>query len=291
MHIADRLAQTAPACRAFAAKIEEMLVQRRREAQYRPHKWKRWTQEEFCDVAYSSYKSLLNGRVHYPPRQSVILDIAEYLECTPAQRNALLLAAGYAPQHPYLEGVNLQAALTFAEQVMHDLPLPAYVITRDWSVAAFNTGALRLFGVSAAQFMQMPVDERNILHQIFDPAGPVRARLSHSAMMWERAAMRNIYLFKFDNILSQHEPWYQDRVTRLQLLPDFASYWHLVEIDTHTESIFHMVDIVGPDEELLHVRPLRIRPCNYDYPQVWAYQPADARTQEVLEAMEGEDLK
>ena len=233
-------------------------------------------------MAYSSYKMLLNGRVCHPPRQAVMIRIADYLECTPAQCNALLLAAGYAPRHSYLEGTDLQIALAHAQEVMHSLALAAYVITREWNIVAFNKRSLRLFGVSTAEFTQIPADERNILHLMFDPAYAIRARLSPNHSMWERAAMRNIYLFKLDNILSQHEPWYQERIERLLPLPDFATYWHRIQIDMHTEPIFHTLNIIGTDGELLHVHPLRIRPCNYEYPQIWAYQPEDAITREVL---------
>jgi hypothetical protein len=111
----NRLAPVAPACRALAAKIEEVLARRRSEMLHRACSSKRWTQQEVRDVAYSSYKMLLSGRVRYPPRQSVVMQIADYLECKPVQRNVLLLAAGYAPQRSYLEGVELEAALALAQ--------------------------------------------------------------------------------------------------------------------------------------------------------------------------------
>ncbi len=70
------------------------------------------------------------------------------------------------------------------------------------------------------------------------------------------------------------------------LLPGFATYWRHIQTETHIEPIFHTLDIIGTDGELLHVHPLRIRPCNYDYPQIWAYQPEDAITREVLKGTE-----
>ena len=44
-------------------------------------------------------------------RRAVILAIADYLECTLAERNRLLVATQYAPQQPYLSGVALTARL------------------------------------------------------------------------------------------------------------------------------------------------------------------------------------
>src|SRR5919201_4343442 len=77
--------RTAPECRDFAVVVEELLARRRREAvQTRPPRRgrapqgggpKRWTREELCDVAYSSYKPLLKGRTRPPPRREVVLAI------------------------------------------------------------------------------------------------------------------------------------------------------------------------------------------------------------------------
>jgi hypothetical protein len=39
---------------------------------------------------------------------------------------------------------------------MHDLSMPAYAITRDWSIAAFNEGALQLYRNSGRQESSKP---------------------------------------------------------------------------------------------------------------------------------------
>src|SRR5438270_4145248 len=71
--------RTAPECRDFAVVVEELLARRRGEAAHatRPRRgwpregWglKRWTREELCDDAYSSYKALLKGSIRRPPRR------------------------------------------------------------------------------------------------------------------------------------------------------------------------------------------------------------------------------
>ena len=68
-------------------------------------------------VPYSSYKAPLKGSIRRPPRRAVVLAIADYLECTLAERNRLLVAPQYAPQQPYLSGVALTARLGPATSV------------------------------------------------------------------------------------------------------------------------------------------------------------------------------
>lgn len=52
-------------------------------------------------------KNLLVGRSRRLPDRRTILSIAEYLECNSDERNDLLLAAGYLPIQPELEGREL----------------------------------------------------------------------------------------------------------------------------------------------------------------------------------------
>ena len=233
--------RTAPECRDFAIVVEELLARRRGEAAHarRPRRgwpregWglKRWTREELCDDAYSSYKALLKGSIRRPPRRTVVLAIADYLECTLAERNRLLVAAQYAPQQPYLTGAALTAALARAQETMGYVPLPAYVVTREWDVRSVNAHLLTLVGATGAQVDAIPPEERNILHLVFDPSLPLYERLSGTPEAWERTARCGIYSFKRDNVLCEDEAWYRHRVQRLLGVPRFAEYWRQIQID------------------------------------------------------------
>jgi class 3 adenylate cyclase len=75
--------------------IEKIRAQRQRE---RRRSDKTFSQEELRIVAYPSYKNLLTGRTLRLPDRSVLLQIAEYLECTPAEHQTLLRIAGYLPE-------------------------------------------------------------------------------------------------------------------------------------------------------------------------------------------------
>jgi hypothetical protein len=285
--------RTAPECRDFAVVVEELLARRRREAvQTRPprrgrapQRWgpKRWTREELCDVAYSSYKALLKGRIRRPPRREVVLAIVDYLECTLAERNRLLIAAQYAPQQPYLTGAALAAALALAQETVDYVPLPAYVVTRAWDVRSTNAHLLTLFGATRAQVDAIPAEQRNILHLVFDPRLPLYARLSGTPEAWERSARRSIYGFKRDNVLCQDEAWYRQRVQRLMGLPRFAEYWKQVQIDVEARGDRfgpapgwrEGIEIMHPTGTVVRVRPLLILQGDSDYPRVVAFLPAD----------------
>jgi hypothetical protein len=249
--------RTAPACRDFAVVVEELLARRRGEAaQTRPPRqgwpratWepKRWTREELCDVAHSSYKALLKGSIRRPPRRAVVLAIADYLECTLAERNRLLVAAQYAPQQPYLTGADLTAVLALAQETVDYVRLPAYVVTREWDVRSTNAHLLTLFGATRTQVDAIPPEQRNILHLVFDPSLPLYERLSGTREAWERTARRSIYRFKRDNVLCQDEAWYKQRVQRLMGLPRFAEYWHQIQIDFEARSDGFGPACVPPD--------------------------------------------
>jgi hypothetical protein len=290
----------APECRAFASVVEELLARRGREAaQTRsprrgraPQRGepKRWTREELCNDAYSSYKALLKGSIRRPPRRAVVLAIADYLECTPAERNRLLIAAQYAPQPPYLTGVALTAALALAQATVDYVPLPAYVVTREWDVRSTNAHLLTLVGATRAQVDAIPPEQRNILHLIFDPSLPLYERLRGTREAWERTARCSIYQFKRDNVLCQDEAWYTHRVQRLLGFPRFAEYWQQIQIDFEARGDgfgpasgrLDTIEITHPTGTVVRVRPLLILQGASDYPRVVAFLPADAASRRAF---------
>jgi transcriptional regulator with XRE-family HTH domain len=102
----------------------------------------------------------------------LLITVAEVLNIPLRERNALLLAGGFAPSYPEgdwteteMAGVNaaLQRVLR-----QHD-PFPAVVMDRYWNVKMANEAAPRFFGA----FIDMAARRgpRNILHLMFDPEG------------------------------------------------------------------------------------------------------------------------
>ncbi|HXD38866.1 MAG TPA: helix-turn-helix transcriptional regulator [Rhodanobacter sp.] len=101
--------------------------------------------------------------------RELVCRLADVLGMPLRERNALLLAGGYAPQ--YQEHALATPALERMRQaieliVAHQEPYPAFVIDRHWNVLMANGAAV--------QVNRLLMDGResrhtNLLHQVFDP--------------------------------------------------------------------------------------------------------------------------
>jgi transcriptional regulator with XRE-family HTH domain len=105
------------------------------------------------------------------PSREMVLHLAELLDVPLRERNALLIAAGYAPVFPErpLDDPALAAARRAVDLVLsgHE-PNPALAVDRHWTLVAANRAAGRLLsGVDPAQ-LQPPV---NVLRLSLHPNG------------------------------------------------------------------------------------------------------------------------
>lgn len=106
------------------------------------------------------------------PSRQMLMDIAQALDVPLRERNALLLAAGYAPI--YSEGAwnasEMQSVTSALGRILrqHE-PFPAVVMDRYWNVLMTNDAAPRFFN----RFIDMAArtGPRNMLHLMFDPQG------------------------------------------------------------------------------------------------------------------------
>jgi transcriptional regulator with XRE-family HTH domain len=110
-----------------------------------------------------------NGRSR--PSQEMVLRLAEHLDVPVRERNALLIAAGYAPAYPEtpLDDPSMDALRTGVEQLLAGYePFPALVLNGAYEVQAANRGITMLLeGVDAA-LLRPPLNSMRIaLH----PAG------------------------------------------------------------------------------------------------------------------------
>src|SRR5882757_9017477 len=106
------------------------------------------------------------------PGRVTLLTLAQTLDVPLRERNALLLAAGYAPVYseaPW-NAQEMHSVVRALERVVrqHE-PFPAIVMDRHWNVLMTNDAAPRFFNC----FIDMASREgpRNMLHLIFDPQG------------------------------------------------------------------------------------------------------------------------
>ena len=118
------------------------------------------------------------------PSRPLLMAVAEALDVPLRDRNALLLAAGYAPL--YSEGawdaLEMQSVTRALERILRQQePFPAIVMDRYWNVLMTNDAAPRFFGC----FMNVAARKgpRNMLHLLFDPQG-MRPFVAN----WEKAA-------------------------------------------------------------------------------------------------------
>lgn len=106
------------------------------------------------------------------PSREMVLQLAEHLGVPLRERNALLLAAGYAPVYPQrpLDDPGLGAARAAIDLVLkgHE-PYPALAVDRHWTLLAANATVTALLGlVAEAALLRPPI---NVLRLSLHPGG------------------------------------------------------------------------------------------------------------------------
>jgi transcriptional regulator with XRE-family HTH domain len=105
------------------------------------------------------------------PSRDMVLRLAAELDVPLRERNALLLAAGYAPvfAERSLDDASLRQARAAIETLLAAQdPFPALAIDRHWNLVAANRGAEALLAGIAAHLLQPPV---NVLRVSLHPEG------------------------------------------------------------------------------------------------------------------------
>jgi transcriptional regulator with XRE-family HTH domain len=102
------------------------------------------------------------------PSRDVISRLADALEMPLRERNALLVAAGFAPRYRETqlntpEMAPVRRAIDFILQ--HQEPYPAIVTNRHWEMLLTNDATVRIF----SRLRPSGPRHTNVLHQIFDP--------------------------------------------------------------------------------------------------------------------------
>jgi transcriptional regulator with XRE-family HTH domain len=102
------------------------------------------------------------------PSRDVVGRLASALGMPLRERNALFIAAGFAPEHretsldaPEMAAISQAIDIT----LNHHDPYPAFVVNRHWDVVKMNNGVARVF----ALLREGGPKHGNIVRQIFDP--------------------------------------------------------------------------------------------------------------------------
>ena len=117
------------------------------------------------------------------PSRDMLARLADALGMPLRERNALLVAAGFAPRYRETELASpemapIRRAIEFILQ--HQEPYPAIVTNRHWDILLMNESLVRIFRVLRPQGLR----HVNMLRQIFDPQD-VRSVLRN----WEELAI------------------------------------------------------------------------------------------------------
>ncbi|GLW48544.1 transcriptional regulator [Streptomyces sp. NBRC 14336] len=95
------------------------------------------------------------------PSEEMVLRLAEHLDVPVRERNALLLAAGYAPRFPEtpLDDPALDAVRTGMERLIQGYePYPAIVVDATYTVLAANQGILMLLDGIPEHLLEPPLN-------------------------------------------------------------------------------------------------------------------------------------
>lgn len=105
------------------------------------------------------------------PSREMVLRLSEHLEIPLRERNALFIAAGYAPiyRERELDDPGLQAARGAVERILHGHePHPAIAINRHWTLVSANAAATRLLSGVDPELLAPPI---NVLRLSIHPQG------------------------------------------------------------------------------------------------------------------------
>lgn len=253
--------------------IEDLRLKRRDAWHGQRHpQGKRFTQEEIVQGPCPTYQNLLIGRSRRLPGRQTILEIADYLEGTLAERNTLLVAARYLPIYAEMEGIQLEQARQDTLLLLNNLPFPAYAVDR-WRIYGANEmfylsmelGDSRDFPFQYAKGPAMYFDSR-----VFRPFIEVTPELFVTNT---RVCLQNS---RFTNEIFQHEAWYQELIAYAYQFPDFANIWEHVG-DTLPIEV-RLTKLVPSENHHINVRSVFIRPYNTVYPSITGLVPADEDT-------------
>jgi transcriptional regulator with XRE-family HTH domain len=160
------------------------------------------------------------------PSREMVLRVAEALRVPLRERNALLLAAGYAPLYRQisLDAPELEAGRRALEILMAQLePNPVLVVDRYWNTLSMNAGAKRILALFPGCDSGTP---HNGPRLVFDPAG-LRPFIEN----WELVAARIIRRLHREAAENPSDETLKDFLRELLSFPGVPSRWHMLDLD------------------------------------------------------------
>jgi transcriptional regulator with XRE-family HTH domain len=158
--------------------------------------WRRTRQMSQLDLATEAGVSARHlcfvetGRAR--PSREMVLHLASTLDIPLRERNALLLAAGFAPiyREANLDAPEVASVRSALDAILRQQePFPAIVMNRSWDILATNAAASRFFGFLLGA--TAAAEPANVIRLMFSPQG-----LRPFVTNWESAAealLRRVY--------------------------------------------------------------------------------------------------
>jgi transcriptional regulator with XRE-family HTH domain len=196
------------------------------------------------------------------PSRQTLTSIVQSLDVPLRERNAVYLAAGYAPVYSEVawNAKEMEGITRALDRMLrlHD-PFPALVMDRYWNVLATNASSPNFFG----SFIDMAARKapRNMLHLIFDPNG-----MRPFVVDWEtvaRSLIQRVYREATGRVLDERTDALLDE---LFAYPDIDASWRLhgsvgatpdlpmipigFKKDGKTLSYFSMITTVGTPQSV-----------------------------------------
>ena len=175
---------------------------------------------QLAGVGVTWYTWLEQGRDIHVSTQ-VLESLAHTFRLTPVETAHLFLLAGQAsPSYPLPQQERVNPFLyRFLE---HMGTSPAYIMGRRWDVLAWNHAACQVF----ANFADLPIGERNIMHFIF-----TNEEYRRRSVDWESVAQRALAQFRASSSQYHNDAPFGALIAELQQRsPEFACWWSRHEV-------------------------------------------------------------
>jgi transcriptional regulator with XRE-family HTH domain len=160
------------------------------------------------------------------PSREMVIRLSEALQVPLRERNALLLAAGYAPfyGHARLDEGEMDAARRAVELILgQQEPFPAIVVDRHWNIVMENAGTTRFLGLFPGCESIRP---RNGVRFVFHPNG-LRPFIEN----WVTVAARIIQRLHREAAANPSDETLRAFLDELLAYPSVPSRWRTPNVD------------------------------------------------------------
>jgi transcriptional regulator with XRE-family HTH domain len=161
------------------------------------------------------------------PSREMVLHLADTLEVPFRERNALLLAAGFAPiyRESNLDAPELAPARAALDAILRQQePYPAVVMNRHWDILATNRAAARFFGLLLGDVTA--AEPANVVRLIFSPNG-----LRPYIVNWDDVAEALIGRVHRESVGGVVDETTAALLRNVLAYPDVPTQWSMLNLD------------------------------------------------------------